>query len=333
VTITEILTGAAAYHKKVLADLTVNSLNLGIVAANQVRLNAELAHDFNFQRKLLTLDVDSVAGGSLDDAVIYDTTTEVAIKTILDIGQVDEDGNFIPVEWTTVEEGLERQRATNTHEYVRYANNEPWQSSPSGQRRFTIMNNRLYSWPKTETSETLSVQIEAYIFSGDWQTGATMTVASATGGGSTGNGTYSYTGTHNGFNYYTHSDGVFVCYFDGDEWIIANSLVSTTNSYAITATGAAGPAGTYTGQGTFTGTPTVTVSGATTEPVDSVIWTSHGQKFLFWGIILELNHYFKTFVGRTEGNLAPPQAQMDLALEAFKQWDVYKYEQSRRHGR
>lgn len=332
-TITEIKTAAAAYHKKTLSDLTVNGLDLGIVAVNQVRLQAELNHDFNFQRKLLTLDVDSVTGGSLEDAVIYGTSTEAQIKTLLDVGQVDEFGNFIPLEWTTTEEGLERQRATNGYDFVRYANNEPWQSAPDGQRRFTITNNRMYSWPKTEDSETLSMQMEAYIFSGDWQSNTVVTVTGATGVTAV-NQTYTYSGTHNGFFYYTSADGVYVIYYDGDEWIItALPGSSTTNSYALAADGEDGPAGTYTGQGTFTGTPTVAVSGATTEPVDSNIWTTHGQQYLLWGSILHLNHYFKTFVPRTEGNLGPPERLAAEALEAFKTWDVYKYEGARRHGR
>jgi len=332
VTITEIKTAAAAYHKKTLGDLTVNGLDIGLLAVNQVRLQAELNHDFNFQRKLLTLSVDSVTGGSLDDAVIYGTTTEVQLKTLIDIGQVDEFGNFIPVEWTTTEEGLQRQRMTNGYDYVRYANSEPWQTSPMGQRRFTVTNNRLFSWPKTEDSESLSIQMEAYVFSGDWQSNATLTVTGATGVTAV-NQTYSYSGNHNGFYYYTSADGLYFVYYDGDEWIITGSLTSTTNSYALTATGAAGPAGVYTGQGTFTGTPTVAVSGAISSPVDSDIWTSHGQQYLLWGSIIHLNNYFKTFVPRQEGNLGPPERQMAEALEAFKTWDVYKFEGFRTHGR
>ena len=329
----EIKKAIAAYHKKTVADLTVDGQDLGLLAMNQARMQAELLHDFNFQRKLLTLSVDTVTGGSLEAAVIMDTTTNVTIKTLLDVGQFDDNGNFRPVEWTTVEEGLDRVRAEQPWGQVRYPTDAQFESWPSGQRRFTVANQKIYSWPRSTSPGTaLSIGLEAYVFSGDWVSLNRATVANATTGGVGANGTYTETGSHNGFPYYSQDGGLFVIYYDGLAWIITNDLTSTTNSYFVTQSGAS-PNGTYAGQGTYGGTPTVVLSDSGNTPLNSDIWTTVGAQYILWSSIIHLNHYFKTFVSRTEGNLAPPQQMADAALQTMVEWDIFKYEQFRRHGR
>jgi hypothetical protein len=62
-------------------------------------------------------------------------------------------------------------------------------------------------------------------------------------------------------------------------------------------------------------------------------WTTRGQQFLLWGTIIHLNYLRKTYVPRTEGNLASPTELRNEGLEILKQWDTAKFEQYRRHGR
>jgi len=214
-----------------------------VIAANQVRRNTELNHDYEFQRKLVTLTVDGVTGGSLDNAVLYGTATTVVIKTIVEMGLFDEDANLRPVEWTTVAESMERQRGDNPGENPRYPTDAWYVSGPEGQARFTIANNTVYRFPKDEDND-FSIGMEVYVWNDDW----------------------------------TASD--------------VEDEAGTTN-----------------------------------------VWTREGGEYLMWGTVVHLNHLFKEFVYRQEGNLPSPEKLRDTALENFKEWDSHKYEQFRRRGR
>lgn len=238
----EIKTAVANYFGKALADLTVLSQDLFLVAANQVRRQAELQHDFEFTRKLVTVTVNGVTGGSLDDAVLYGTATDVDIKSIIDVGLFDNDTNLRPVEWTTVAESLERQRQENPHTAPRYPTDNWYQSGPNGQARFDFTGSTVYRFPK-DSSNNFTLGMEVYTFHTDW---------------------------------------------------VAGDLGGT--------------------------------------PVTDT-WTKYAAQFIQWGVIVHLNHLYKEFVARTEGNLPPPSQLRDEALAAFIAWDSGRYEQNRRHGR
>lgn len=151
------------------ADFTVGGFDLGLSLLNQIRRQAELLHDFNFNRKLVTVTVNSITGGSLDSAVLYGTATAADIKTIINVGQFDTNGNLIPVDWGTTESSLSRQIEDNPWGGgIRYPTDGQVAAYPNGRRRFTITNNAIYFWPKTETSENLTIGLEAYIFQVDW---------------------------------------------------------------------------------------------------------------------------------------------------------------------
>lgn len=335
-TILEIKTAIANYLEVTVADLTVNGQDLALAALNQVRLSAELSHDFNFQRKLLTLTVDPVTGGSLDTAVLYGTATTADIKLIVDIGQLDTALNFIPQEWTTVEEGLERQRSENPYETVRYPTDAQVATALCVQRRFLISNNIVFYAPKAATNVALDIAIEAYVFSADWTVNSnTVTVTGGTGITAV-NTTYVHQGIYNGKRLYSNLGlagtpaAIYYIWHSGTAWII-NQLPGTTGtSYHSLTTTSDSPAGVYTGHSTYTGTPTAVVTDTDTT---SDIWTTKGAQYLQWQALVELNHRFKYFVSRTEGNLPPPTALAQAGLQAFVDWDVYKYEQRRRHGR
>lgn len=92
------------------------------------------------------------------------------------------------------------------------------------------------------------------------------------------------------------------------------------------------------GIGAYTFTPDWTYDDINREPPDGVIpyngpWTKHGSQYLLWSTVIHLNHLFKGFVFRQEGNLPPPQALADLGLDAMLKWDNFMFEQFRRHSR
>lgn len=167
-TLLEIKTAAAAYHEKAVADLTQLSLDLGLVALNQSKQTAQLGHDFNFQRKMLTLTVNSVTGASLASAVIQGTATAADIKTIVNIGVFDEQGNFRPVPWTTAEEGQERMLKENRYWQMPWGGRDE-QCSPYGTGRFVVRNGSVFLWPiGNDPAFSVSIGIEAFVFDADW---------------------------------------------------------------------------------------------------------------------------------------------------------------------
>jgi hypothetical protein len=61
------------------------------------------------------------------------------------------------------------------------------------------------------------------------------------------------------------------------------------------------------------------------------VWLRNGAQYLLWAGIVQINHLCKEFVFRQEGNLPPPEKLAEAALENFRQWDSFKYEENRRH--
>lgn len=66
---------------------------------------------------------------------------------------------------------------------------------------------------------------------------------------------------------------------------------------------------------------------ATTDLTDEEefdIFLQHGDTYLQWACIHELNHIFKSFVPRQEGNVTSPKDLRDEALRDFILWDTYQ---------
>jgi hypothetical protein len=238
-TLNDIRSAAAAYLHRAVTDFTINGVDLSLFALNQVRMAAELTNDFNFTRKTLQLNVDGVTGGSLSTAVEYGTTNPFEIKTIVDVGQFDTNGNLRPTEWTSVAAGLDTQRSENPQYVFRYPTDG--QSYANGMPRFVFAGDKVYLFPKTTTTQAFVVGVEAYTFTPDWVVGDYTTV----------------------------------------------------------------PA----------------------------VWGTKGSQYLLWGTVIQLNQVYKDFVFRQEGNLPPPQTLADQGLASLLTWDVFKYEQFRRHNR
>lgn len=161
----------AAYLGKVSGDLTVNTIDLALVALNQVRQKAELENDFEFSRRLLSVSVSSATGGSLESTVLFGTNTAASVKTVLDCGLVDSQGNLRPVEWTTVGDSLDRLRQDNmSFNIARYAT-DSLQGGAIGQQRFVFSGSNVYIFPKPTTVTTYTLAVEAYTFTPDWASG------------------------------------------------------------------------------------------------------------------------------------------------------------------
>lgn len=239
-TLLEIKRMVASYLDIDVGDLYRNGTDMCLNTINQVRRQAELLNDFEFSRKLVTVSVDGVTGGSLDDAVIYGTATAAKVKTVIEMGFFDDAGNLRPTDWTTVAASLERQRQTTMLYPNRYPTDGEVQSAASETPyRLTLSNRTIYLFPKnSELTADLTVGIEAYTFHSGW-----------------------------------------------------------------------------------------TVMDSTSDD-----WTVYGEQYLLWGTVVQLNYRFKEFVPRQEGNLAAPVDLMNAGLEALKQWDLFTFEQYRRHG-
>jgi hypothetical protein len=107
---------------------------------------------------------------------------------------------------------------------------------------------------------------------------------------------------------------------------------SLTNYLSMAGT-AMVPGGAYVPHGSWaaTGTPQTAVVEMMPGSDTSDVWLTKGASYLLWGGLIEVNHLVKEFVFRQEGNLPPPEKLRDDALEVFKQWDQFKFEQNRRH--
>lgn len=174
----EIKGAVAAYLRKDVADLTVNGVDLGLLAMNNARQQAELLNDFEFSRQLVTVAVDGESGGSLESAVVFGTETSVSVKTVLDVGLINEDGDFVAVEWTTTEDSLRRQRGDNNRAIPRYPTDGQALSSLHGAGRFHFTGAQVYVFPVNAELD-YSLAVEAYTFMADW-TDANLLAESAT---------------------------------------------------------------------------------------------------------------------------------------------------------
>lgn len=234
--ITDLKLAIANYLHVAVGDLTVNTQDLGVLALNQVRKRTEMLRDFEFSRQLMTLTIDGLTGGSLDDAVIYGTDNTAEIKTLIEVGIFDELNNFRPVEWTTVAQSLEIQRQQIPGLLPRYPTDAQAVTQLCGYPRIVFSGSNAYLVPKCQ-NYTMNLGFEAYVFNTDW-----------------------------------------------------------------------------------------------TIDSDDDTWLTKGGEYLMWASIVHINTYFEEFITRQEGNLPVPQSMADVALDAFIQWDTFKYEGFRRHN-
>lgn len=325
---------AAAILERDVADLTVDGVDLWLESANDAKRNASMNHDFGFQRKMLTLTVNSATGGSLDAAVIKGTATTVDLKTVIEMGEFDTYGNFRPVFWTTAEMGQELIRQENPFWGLRYPTDAQALSWPLGQRRLVIRGDQVENWPISDVpAYDTNVGIEAYIFDAEWDSVNASTGVTVTGTLSPSlTGTYTRAGVINGFPFFSVTADPTIKFLfadsSNDQWTLASSISSSLVNYFSRADlTVPGPEGAYTANGTYTGVPVV-VNNTAADP-----WLTKGSQYILWQSIIELNKRIRSFVPRQEGNLGEPQALADAGLAAFISWDIFKLEGFRRDTR
>lgn len=331
-TLLEIKTLAASYLDLAPSDFTVNGMDLFLAAANQVRKTAELEHDFEFNRKSVTVTVNGTTGGNLELARDADNNL-VDVKTVIEVGLLDQNRNLIPVGWTTVAESLEGQRQDNPGFRDRlWRTDDPGDWRPVGRNRFTFSGKSIRRWPmEEETAATnYAVWLEAYCFTADWLDNALasekITISGTLVPDVTGD--YFPAGTDiNGDPIYIKS-GAPTCAIYTDPNISPSIRLGQFGEPADIWASASFN-GTFNPAGSATGTATSTYhTGATTD-----VWTTHGQQFLLWATIVQLNKRYKFFVPRQEGNLPPPTELADAGLAQLVDWDGTKFEGFRRHNR
>lgn len=340
-TLLEVKKQVANYLDRDITDLTVNGVDMFIEAANQVRKSAEQLHDFEFSRRLVSLSVDGVTGGNLEAAVLQsDGVTSVNVKTVIDVGMFDSSGNLRPCEWTTVSESLQRIREDVSQAWMpRYPTDAEFEREIGNGQRFTLSGSQIFKFPKDSTND-YSLGLEVYSYQDDWNVASLGSETAVVSGTLSPNitGTYYQAGEINSKPLYikANATSIYALLYvpAGTEWILADiqdsgfpSTVATNDAW-IKSGDTTTPDGTYTPGGTVTGTATVTSYYSTED-----IWTTQGAQYLIWGTVVLLNHRFKHFVYRQEGNLPPPEKLRDEGLQSLITWDSAKFDLYRQHGR
>jgi hypothetical protein len=345
-TLLELRSVIAGYLQKTVSDLVVNGVDLTLLALNQVRRDAEMSYDFEFTRKHVTVTIDGLDGGTLDD-VIQEGSPVCEAKTVIECGIYDDQWNVHPVEWTTVAESLERQRQIKPGYGPRYPTDYEATTGyyEVGLQRIAFCGNDIWMVPTGQKGKLFDLEIEAYVFTPDWTADSdSVTVADVLGMDFV-NGPYWPYGIFNERMMYlnlanggtvpgssTTSANLRAMWYRPGEWIISRSefigQTPPTGNYQSMAATSMTPGGQYQPHGQWQGLGTVTM-----QPGSEVtgIWLKQGAQYLLWAAIVQINHLCKEFVFRQEGNLPPPEKLAEAALENFRQWDSFKYEQDRRH--
>lgn len=337
-----IKTSVANYFGKSLAELTILSQDQFLVAANQVRRFAELENDFEHTRRLVTVSVDRESGGSLSSA----TASGAGASALLATG----------VTSPTTAGTYTKQNG--------FVNGKPWYTKIGA----TSATSYIIFYTSADSSWNLCVWSDFPDF--DANGGKFSRASGATPiGDLEGSLGYSGTTTISAVNDWRAVKSVIeVGVFDDQDnlrpvtWTtVAESLERQrkerrfqprypTDEQASGAVRAASrvdfsgdnvylfPLPTEPGDPVPLGIECYTFRRDwTADDLSALLegdeWTNNGEQFLMWGVIVHLNHLFKEFVFRQEGNLPPPTDLRNEGLAGFMAWDAHKYEQNRRHSR
>lgn len=329
----------AAYHKKTAADLTVNSVDLFLVAANNVRHSAEQRHNFEHSRCVATIDIDGVEGADIADAVIEGHELSVVVTGTLNPNAAG----------TYTKQGTYSDLTPPTNLWMK--------AGDDGTDTYFLWN---------EGGNWNVVKGTAFPDSGSslWELLSTSADPS---------GTYSRTGgtsgtlvaTQSGLTTFTglkeivavsrqRPDGTYIpldfaradipIERDRTELEFEDSLFPYVRYPSDADIRTGGSSSSIIQRGSkleiyphfndATATPLAcrleaigwlpdyTASSLSLSTAPDYFF-EHGAQYLQWAIIIELNQYFKTFVPRQEGNLGEPKAKMDAAWQDFLIWDSY----------
>lgn len=167
----------AAYHQRTAADLTINSVDLFLVALNNATKWAQKEHDFENCRCTATLAIDGVTGGALTAAVISPTGVFSGIRAVVDVSGMRLAGDFVPFDFTRVDVAIERDRAElelsddywPTNRYPSDAQILARSSSST----LVLRGGSIYQFPRvaTTTQPPVTVYLEAYGWLNDYVAG------------------------------------------------------------------------------------------------------------------------------------------------------------------
>lgn len=324
----------AAYHKMTSNDLTVNSIDLFLVAANNARRNAEMRHNFEFSRVRGTLSIDGVSGGSLADVVLSGST----------ITAIEVTGTLNP-------------NATGTYVLTGKLNGYNFYTNIDGDGGFFLYHDGATAWHiydfasgtgganHWDRSSTSQSPVGTYTAAGT-ATGTATVAAAATGPFQSFKEVVTVTrlrddGSDNPLDFTRHDIAVererTELEFDDDNrgawrWPSDAQIEARTGHpnvvqrgqelfiYPTDAEISEDISLTLYGYGWLKDYETTNLSDST--PTDFLI--RYGFQYMQWAIINELNFYFKTFVPREEGNLTAPQQEEEVAWRKLLLWDTYQ---------
>lgn len=228
----------AAYLRKDDTEFIVNGIDLFLIAVNNARKQAELAHDFEYTRMVATLDVVP-AGASLSNAAIVEGDGMSSVKSITGIRRLGTNGFFYPLDFTRWSIAQERDRSAleirdDYWTILRYPSDADVLNFYGTNTSVVQRGRKLFLYPGFSGQDPQSITL----------------------------------------------------YVDGYGWL---------DPYGDT--------------------------GVVSEPEDFIV--EHGQTYLQWATICELNKMFAAFVPRQEGNLSEPTKERDDAFKQLVLWDDY----------
>ena len=339
----------AAYHQVATSALTVDGVDLFLVAANNVRNHAELLHNFELSRVQATLSIDGETGGALSNAVIVGGTS-----------------NTITVS------GTSNPDATGVYtQFAIFAGYPAYFKAivGTGYSRFLYYNtgNATYVLANILVNDAL---LAGWIPAIDITTPIGTFLGTSELSGITGTLTTAYTSTQNWSGIKeviavqrTNVDGILVPLdftradipIERDRYELEMSedyeaYRRYPSDAALLQRGSNGTIIQRAGKlfvypiDAITSTPLLVTLEAyaklpdytatnlsDTTPTDYFV--EYGATYMQYAIICELNYLFKTFVPRSEGNLAAPEQAREQAWRNLVLWDTYQIDSNATRSR
>lgn len=324
----------AAYHKKVAADLTVNSVDLFLIAVNNAQRQAQRRHNFEASRVSASLVIDGVNGGALSSAVITGAVNETL--TVSGTLAPDATGTYTRQGYFGGLPLYIKEGATNWFLYV-----NPLAAAYVLTSAITSGSLVNY-WLSTSALSPVGTMAPQGTNTGT----ATIALAtSATWSGiqevvaatrSSGDGSYLPLDFANpevplerdrtarelsdlyephrrypsdadildqGWNTSLIQRGNTIYVYPNPPSSVANDEISINLE-------------------AYGRLPSIDAVGTSSAPDPNFLWEQ--PDWLMWFTVIELNHYFKTYIPRNEGNLPPPVDAMNQAWADLIAWDTYR---------
>lgn len=330
----------AAYHQVSTATLTVDGVDLFLIAANNARGNAELLHNFELARVQASLSIDGETGADLSTAVIsggganYATVTGPLVPDVTGIYQI--------VGIDAVGQYIYGKQLSN--KYMLLSSSEAggqWQlHDPQANILWERVNSNPVGTYDAITGTTGIATVAITSTSSVWQSLKEVIAVQR-----------------------TNVDGILVpldftradIAIERDRYELEMS--EDYEPYRRYPSDAAllqrGTNGTIIQRGSklhvypvnaITSTPlqvTLEAYGLLADytaanlndAVATDFFLQYGANFLQWSIICELNFLFRTFVTRQEGNVTSPDKEREKAWRELLLWDTYKVDSNATRSR